>query len=435
MNDPTNTAFTRVATKHQDIIELSMVGPYLLGDSSAIEKFDDLKRMGFNKSHFKSHFLCDIWGKIEEWMDQDSFTPEKIISYCNTHYLMESAILWVAECSMLGSSLFLVDNALEIMERDLRQRTDQAIASGLKAGSSKEIMDDLEARIQILRSESKHLDENEFQAGMSELSEHLSSLEKGHKRLKQSGVPAFDRCIGGLPDSQLITVAGRPGGGKTALCEQIMDLALSRGESVLYVQRELSRKRAISRLVCKRANVPHWKLERECLSKEELQRMGLHMELYRESRLFLCPVTTCNAITLPPIIKAHCKNHEVSLVVIDYVQLLDCPKKVDLRVAIGDLMRVLKRQANETRATIITIAQLNRTTDKTYVRPTMADLKDCGNIEQESDVILALWTKYSEEEPIYPVNWTLLKNRNGGLGSSEIMFDGPNMKHLGQCAH
>jgi replicative DNA helicase len=326
----------------------------------------------------------------------------------------------------------MTENAIELMERHLKQETEIALAS-IADKSGKEILDALEAKITVLRSKASLSRRDEKLEACKELKAELDAMLAGKKSMRSSYLPVWDQAFGGLPESQLIVVSGRPGGCKTSGCEQIIDETVRRGEPVLYIQREIARSRAIGRLACRRVRVPWARIENKTATNEETVKLKREVELYEKLPLYLAPAKNCTAYTISPLIRYHAKHHGVKLVVFDYVQLVDVPKGVEKRIAIGDVTRTLKLSANDTGATIIAIAQLSRNVDKTGDRPTFADLKESGDIEQDADVVLAFWLpRDRNDEPRWAVNWSILKNRNGPLGTTEVMFDGPSMSFIGR---
>jgi replicative DNA helicase len=419
-----------------DPVELAVIGPILFGDDLAISKVDELGQLGFESKHF-THPACQIvWDKVKEFMNHGVFTLEKLQSFClnceGIHQDHVNRALFLSDAIKSGSSLTMAENALELMERHLRQETEVAIASVPKTNANA-MLDELESKLSLLRSKGASARKDEKLEACKELHEEIDAMLEGRKRMKSSHVPTWDSAFGGLPEANLVVISGRPGGCKTSCAEQIIDETVRRNEPVLYIQRELSRSRAIGRLACRRARVPWCKFENKTMNKEESLRLKKEVEIYEKLPLFLAPARNCNSFTISPLVRYHAKHHEVKLVVMDYVQLIDVPKGLDKRIAIGDVTRALKLAANETKATIIAIAQLSRNSEKSGDRPSLSDLKESGDIEQDADVVLSFWlSKDRNDQPRWPVNWSILKNRNGALGDSEVMFDGPSMSFLGR---
>lgn len=420
-----------------DPVELAMVGPFFLGDSQAIYSYEQVTQLGFKPSHFATRACAVVWEKIGSMLDDGTFTPERLLSFTLGSIDVASEpserSVWINEASKAGSSSTMNIHAMEIMERHLRTETEISIAS-VKGDKGSEMLNDLENKLAELRAKVIVTKRDEKMEACQELRDEINACLDGLKRLRSSFIPVWDQCIGGLPDAQLIIVGGRPGCSKTSLCEQILDASVRNGIPALYIQRELARSRAIGRLACRGANVPWWKVEKRVFSRDEGNRLNQAIEEYESLPLYLDAISTCNGTTIGPTIRYHHKQHGIKLVVLDYVSLIEVPKGEQRWAAIGDLTRAMKRAANDTGATVIGIAQIGRDQEKRNEKPHLSDLRESGNIEQDADVILALWLQEdNENQSTYPVRWSVLKNRNGGKGSIDVMFDGPRLSFLGEA--
>ena len=108
----------------------------------------------------------------------------------------------------------------------------------------------------------------------------------------------------------------------------------------------------------------------------------------------------------------------LSLVVIDYIQLMQMPSRSENRVnELSDISRALKGLAKEVKAPVIVLSQLNRGVEqRPNKRPQMSDLRDSGAIEQDADLIFMLyrdWVYNKNEEWKSVAELNLVKHRNG----------------------
>lgn len=433
--------FLQNSTNGTDPVELSMVGPFLLGEDSALFKMVEISNLGFTSDHFQSRACRSIWTKVLSWIEHGVFTREKLLSHClksdDIQLDPPSRSMWIAEACEIGSPIHMVENAIELMERKVRRETEEAIQRlPSESKGASELLDALEFKLSELRLKTLGRNEDEKLAACNELHTELEAMIEGKgSPLEQSNVIPWDQCLAGLPKSQLIVLAGRPGGGKTALAEQVIDEALHRHIPVLYIQRELSRSRAVGRLAARKAGIPWSSFELRRLSKQQAVKLNTSVSLYKELPLFLAPIGTCTGASVASMVRYHAKQHGVKIVVLDHLQLIDSPRGVELRHAIGDVTRALKLAANETGVLAIAISQLSRLQERSEQKPKKSDLNESGRIEQDADVILALWNKERDDNAIrWPVNWSILKNRNGAEGTVEVIFDGPSMSFLGRIS-
>ncbi len=426
-----------IATYQIDPVEKAVLGPILFGESIALEMFERITERGFKAEFFTHRSLRAVWKKASQMILDGNFTTEKLISFAlNSEDISEDASersVWIHEVSKSGITVTMQQNALELMERYLKNKTREEI-SGVKGETSSEILEDLEEKITKLRENNIWNRVDEKQDACELLRKEIDSMQAGTSFLNSSGVQIWDKVFGGLPEAQLIILAGRPGDGKTSLSEQIIDANLRKGTPTLYCQRELSRSRAVGRLAARKADVPWWRFEKRCMKPEEMVRLRMSVNQYEKLPLYLNTAQHCTPQMVAPMIRYNAKHYGVKLVVFDYIQLIDIPKGSERYVAIGELTASMKRAANDTGVTCIGIAQLGRGVEKQKGgKPSLADLRESGNIEQDADIILGLWGgKDRGDDARYSINWSILKNRNGGLGSCEVMFDGPKMEFLGK---
>lgn len=423
-----------------DPVEKAMIGPFILGDSHAIAGYEEVIQLGFKEHHFSVISMRTAWRRLSAMIDEGAFTPERFLSFLNDSGDIGGDLtercLWVAAVSTAGSATSLRIHAIDIMEKHLRQEADIALVDiQQKKGSGTQVLNELELKLSELRGKGMIVRKDEKLDACKELKEEIQAMMQGSSIIRTSHVPIWDKCIGGLPDAKLIIVAARPGQGKTSISEQLIDNSARSHIPCLYLQRELSHTRAIGRLACRKAMVPWWKVEKSKCTPEESARLIKSIEEYEKLPIYLNCTGIINGQTIGSIIRYHAKQHGVRLVVLDYISLLDMPKGIERWVAIGELTRAMKRAANDTGCTVIGLAQLGRDQEKRkkeHAKPTLSDLRESGNIEQDADIVLGLWVKEEVEDSQYPVMWSVMKNRNGAKGTTEVLFDGPKMEFLGE---
>jgi replicative DNA helicase len=132
-------------------------------------------------------------------------------------------------------------------------------------------------------------------------------------------------------------------------------------------------------------------------------------------------------------IRAKCRRlkqqHDLRLVIIDYLQLMTSPKRVENRQQeVSELSRSLKLLAKELDVPVIAVAQLNRGPEqRTDKRPMLSDLRESGSIEQDSDVVILLHREdaYERESPrAGEADFIVAKHRNGPTTTVTVAFQG-----------
>ncbi len=132
-------------------------------------------------------------------------------------------------------------------------------------------------------------------------------------------------------------------------------------------------------------------------------------------------------------IRAKCRRlkqrHDLKFVIIDYLQLMSSPKRVENRQQeVSEMSRSLKLLAKELEVPVIALSQLNRGPEqRTDKKPLLSDLRESGSIEQDSDVVILLHREdaYERESPrAGEADLIVAKHRNGPTATVTVAFQG-----------
>jgi len=116
------------------------------------------------------------------------------------------------------------------------------------------------------------------------------------------------------------------------------------------------------------------------------------------------------------------RRYSVQLVVVDYLRLVDAPGR-DLRDRVGNVANALRQLAKTERIGVVLLSQLRRPEGGINAKPSMLDLKESGDIEAHSHVVLLSYMPVGEDGRHIPDEEIIGKNRNGGVGSLPVYFD------------
>jgi replicative DNA helicase len=264
-------------------------------------------------------------------------------------------------------------------------------------------------------------------AGANYLAAIAASRLAGVKPYHTSGLATVDaKFPGWLHNGHLITLAGRPGAGKTALSQQIGEHVAGKGKSVFFFSLEMPDGELVGRSVARIGRVDAGKLKVDELTPDEEARRGHAVAEF--CALPLSVYTECR--TLEDILKAVVAGvkelaatgaPKLGLIVVDYVQKVE-GKGLDLRAVVAGTTAAFKRLAVELDIPVLQLAQLNRNAaGRNSPRPIQSDLKDCGNIESDSDLVLYV---HREDEKSSAVEVGTLKVRHVAPGLLPMVFDG-----------
>ena len=230
-----------------------------------------------------------------------------------------------------------------------------------------------------------------------------------------TGLPDLDQTILGLNAGELILIAARPGMGKTSLALNIaLHVGKTSGKTVAVFSLEMAREQLTTRLLAGEGLVDSQKLLTGKLSADEWRRVG-------------AAATTISATDIRID-----DNPSLSVVVIDYLQLMQSAgsghgwSNESRTQAVSDMSRMLKIMAKELNVPVICLSQLSRANEsRQNKRPMLSDLRESGAIEQDADIVLALYRDgYYNKECENPnlAEAIILKNRHGETGTLELMW-------------
>src|SRR5258706_8617177 len=192
---------------------------------------------------------------------------------------------------------------------------------------------------------------------------------------------------------------------------------------------EMSKQQLAQRLLCSRGQIDAQKLRKGALNATEFHHLASTVQ-----ELSKAPVWVDAAPGLTPLeLRAKCRRlkmqHDIKLIMIDYMQLMDNPGPESRQQQISEISRGIKQVARELNVPVIALSQLNRASEgRDGHRPRMSDLRESGSIEQDADVIMLLHREdyYRMSEPDFvPDNIAeviIAKQRNGPTGTVKLTF-------------
>jgi replicative DNA helicase len=237
-----------------------------------------------------------------------------------------------------------------------------------------------------------------------------------------SGLTDLDSITAGWQNTQLVTIAGRPGTGKSVLLAQSALRAAKSGKRVMYFSLEMSETEVILRMAKNNACLSYKTGEERRLTKDAQEKMRLSI-----ASVCALPLKIRTNSALSTLI-AECEvEHRavgVDLIVIDYLQIaqIDIGDDKGTRdIELSTATRALKQFAMRLNVPVLIGSQLNRQADG--VKPSLATLRESGGIENDSNVVIGLWQHDPDVSNV--ITASVLKNRDGGVGDVIVYFDRP----------
>jgi replicative DNA helicase len=245
-----------------------------------------------------------------------------------------------------------------------------------------------------------------------------------------TGFADLDALTNGLHPGQMIVVAARPSVGKSTLgLDFARSASIKHGLTSAIFSLEMSRNEIVMRLLSAQAQVPLGSIRSGTLSEADWQRLARTMSEVSAAPMFIDDSPNLTMMEIRAKARRLKQQHDLKLVVIDYMQLMTSGRRVESRqVEVSDFSRQMKLLAKELDVPVVAISQLNRGPEqRTDKRPMLSDLRESGSIEQDSDLCLLLHREdfYDRESPrAGEADFIVAKHRNGPTATISVAFQG-----------
>lgn len=263
---------------------------------------------------------------------------------------------------------------------------------------------------------------------MHNYGEQLDALysRKGHVVGVPTGYAVLDALLGGLRKNDFIVLAARPSAGKTALGLGIACNAAKSGVPVGVFSLEMSSEQLVQRLVAMEARVDAHRLGTGYFSEDDWPTITQAMAVLSELPIFIDDSAASTVMELRSKARRLKAEHNIGLVVIDYLQLMQ-GRGLENRVQeVSEISRALKGLARELEVPVLTISQLSRAVElRSDHMPLLSDLRESGSIEQDADVVIFIHREkmYNENTPRGDVaDVRVAKHRNGPVDTVHLRF-------------
>lgn len=239
------------------------------------------------------------------------------------------------------------------------------------------------------------------------------------------GIDSLDEMLGGLEGGDLIIIGARPAVGKSAFATQMASHMAKSGKKVAYYNLEMQEKQVYERFVSARSGIGLTRLRRALAFTGDEKPRFEEANAYLETMNEICIVTGSTKIS---IIKGDIKTASHDVVIVDYLQLIqpDSHYRGNRYAEVGAISHGLKQLAMEANIPVIVLSQLNRVSEAKETRePTMSELRESGDIEQDASIIMLLWNEDAED--FSKKGLKIEKHRQGRTGKLHLTFDGDTM--------
>lgn len=233
--------------------------------------------------------------------------------------------------------------------------------------------------------------------------------------------------VGGFEGGDMIVIGARPAVGKSAFAAQMTNHFSELGKKIGYFNLEMPENQIYERFVSAVSGIGLTRIKRAVnFTGDEKQRFDRANEILETKEQI---VVTTGSQTVNNI-KALCKNAEYDVIIVDYLQLIKPEGRYrgNRFAEVGEISHSLKAIATDLQIPVIVLSQLNRASvGREDKEPTMSELRESGDIEQDASVIILLWNLDDEGKK---KGCKIEKNRQGKIGTVKMEFNGDLMKFV-----
>ncbi|MEA1915142.1 MAG: replicative DNA helicase [Campylobacterota bacterium] len=230
-----------------------------------------------------------------------------------------------------------------------------------------------------------------------EYMDHLEKIKKRgnlHVTGEITGFRELDHLTTGFNSGDLVIIAARPGMGKTSLLLNMLQKNLDAGKGVIIFSLEMPSDQLVQRLISAKTSIPLQDLKKADMTDQQWSDLSNSINELEQCKLFVEDGGSITINQLRSQVRKVASNPEnnISMVMIDYLQLMQSGGNRDRHIEVSEMSRGLKMLARELNIPVIALSQLNRSLEnRADKRPMLSDLRESGSIEQDADIIMFVY--------------------------------------------
>ncbi len=315
----------------------------------------------------------------------------------------------------------------------------------------KEVVDLVQQKLFAITSEGASKEFKDAPEMTEATIEHIKAMkERGNEGIVglDTGYKELNNLTAGFGEGDLIIIAARPAMGKTSFCLNVAQKSLDLNKGVAIFSLEMPCEQLMLRMMSAKTAIPLQKLRVGDLDDDEWGRLNDALDEMSKKKFFVDDNGNVDIHHVrAKLRKLKMQHDEISLCIIDYLQLMTGSGNKDRHLEVSDISRGLKLLARELNMPIIALSQLNRSLEsRADKRPMLSDLRESGSIEQDADMIMFVYRDdvYREREEREKEKKAQIegkeykkdffskaeedaeiivgKNRNGPIGTAKLIF-------------
>ena len=419
---------------HDNIAEQAVIGSMLFDPRCIAEVVRVLKAEDFysdvNRSLFETIYSMFIYSKkIDPVTLSDQLKQDGAYSDETRDYIFNIVQVTPTSLNVMQYANIVRDQALL---RRLAEAGSDINATAMEGqGEADKILELAEQKIYDIRQGRENGGLKKVSEVMTTVYSALAEASKSGQKIPglSTGLPNLDRAIMGLNKSDLILVAARPGMGKTSIALNIaLNVAHASPVSIAIFSLEMSRAQLCRNLLAMESQVDLKKLQTGQLTPTDWERVVASCVSISDMNILIDE----NPMLTVADISAACRRVDnLGLVIVDYLQLMTSAggknrANENRQTVVSEISRMMKIMAKDLNVPVICASQLSRANEgRQDKRPMLSDLRESGAIEQDADIVLALYREdYYNKESERPnvAECIVLKNRRGETGTVELRW-------------
>lgn len=288
-------------------------------------------------------------------------------------------------------------------------------------GSYSAVLDFAHRQLADLDASSEPVEGYDYAAGFEKWKH---AVEHHDDRVTPTPWPQLnDFVTGGLKPKKLYIVGARPGNGKTLMLLNMATYAAAQGKSTAVFSLEVGVEEIMSRAITAEARVSFKQMQINRIDADSYERINAHevdahqwpLRIYDDDNMTVDWIASkCRRLK---------RERGLDLVMVDYLQLVSAGRRdIPRQEQVAEMSRAFKILSKELDCAIVIACQLNRNAAAEGHRPTVAELRESGALEQDADVVMLLQRQKINGEPGPDLDVILDKNRNGAPGTVTLTW-------------
>lgn len=322
---------------------------------------------------------------LKEYLEgQKQFNEDEFLDLLSTNAVINTSA-YIAQVKELATKRELIHLSSEIKKLTIEQEH-----------KSIDLMDEIEQKLYKITQNNINEDFKNSDTMVKDTLDFIQEMKaKGNSKLigVDTGFRALNEKTSGFGEGDLVIIAARPAMGKTALILNMMLKTVLRNEGAAVFSLEMPAEQLMLRMLSVHTSIPLQELRVGNLTNEQWSRLSSASNELSNKKLFVDDdgYATIHHVRTK-LRKLKSKHPEISVAVIDYLQLMTGEGSESRQQEISEISRGLKLLARELGIPIIALSQLNRGLEaRENKRPMLSDLRESGAIEQDADIILFVY--------------------------------------------